>query len=55
MIGVGSGKDQHMAFEDKEAELGLLLTRMQNEPADLHELYLEIPSSASMVAVSMSS
>jgi hypothetical protein len=28
-----------MAFEDKEAELGLLLTRMQNEPADRHELY----------------
>jgi hypothetical protein len=28
-----------MAFEDKEAELGLLLTRMQNEPQDLHELY----------------
>ena len=31
-----------MAFEDKEAELGLLLTRMQNEPVDLHELYQEI-------------
>jgi hypothetical protein len=31
-----------MAFEDKEAELGLLLTRMQNEPEDLHELYMEI-------------
>ena len=31
-----------MAFEDKEAELGLLLTRMQNEPDDLHELYQEI-------------
>ena len=28
-----------MAFEDKEAELGLLLTRMQNEPQDLHELH----------------
>ena len=28
-----------MAFEDKEAELGLLLTRMQNEPKDWHELY----------------
>jgi hypothetical protein len=28
-----------MAFEDKEAELGLLLTRMQNEPQDRHELY----------------
>ena len=31
-----------MAFEDKEAELGLLLTRMQNEPDDLHELYQQI-------------
>jgi hypothetical protein len=28
-----------IAFEDKEAKLGLLLTRMQNEPQDLHELY----------------
>ena len=28
-----------MAFEDKEAELGLLLTRMQNQPAGSHELY----------------
>jgi len=31
-----------MAFEDLEAELGLLLTRMQNEPTDRHELYLQI-------------
>lgn len=28
-----------MAFEDKEAELGLLFGRMQNEPEDLHEIY----------------
>jgi hypothetical protein len=28
-----------MAFEDKEAEFGLLLTRMLNEPQDRHELY----------------
>jgi hypothetical protein len=27
-----------MAFEDKEAELGVLLSRMQNEPRDRHEL-----------------
>jgi hypothetical protein len=32
----------NMAFEDKEAELGLLLTRMQNEPTDRHELYYQI-------------
>ena len=31
-----------MAFEDKEAELGLLLTRMQNEPQDWHELYEQV-------------
>jgi len=31
-----------MAFEDKEAELGLLLTRMLNEPEDRHEIYLLI-------------
>jgi hypothetical protein len=31
-----------MAFENIKAELGLLLTRMQNEPADKHELYLQV-------------
>jgi hypothetical protein len=31
-----------MAFEDVTAEIGLLLTRMQNEPADRHELYLQL-------------
>lgn len=31
-----------MAFEDIEAEIGLLLTQMQNQPADLHELHLQI-------------
>jgi hypothetical protein len=31
-----------MAFEAIQAELGLLLTRMQNEPEDRHELYLQI-------------
>jgi hypothetical protein len=31
-----------MAFEDKEAELGLLLTKMQNEPEDWHEVYEQI-------------
>jgi hypothetical protein len=35
-------KERQMAFEDKEAELGLLLTQMQNEPDDWHELYQEI-------------
>jgi hypothetical protein len=29
-----------MAFEEVKAEIGLLLTRMQDEPADRHELYL---------------
>jgi hypothetical protein len=31
-----------MAFEDVEAEIGLLMTQMQNQPADAHELYLQI-------------
>ena len=31
-----------MAFENIKAELGLLLTRMQNEPMDKHELYLQV-------------
>jgi len=31
-----------VTFEDIQAELGLLLTRMQNEPVDRHELYLVI-------------
>jgi hypothetical protein len=35
-------KEEEMAFEDKEAELGLLLMRMQNEPDDLHEVYEQI-------------
>ena len=29
-----------MAFEHLQSELGLLITRMQNEPHDRHELYL---------------
>ncbi|MCC7253359.1 hypothetical protein [Hyphomicrobium sp.] len=31
-----------MAFEDVKAEIGLLLSRMQNEPEDAHELYLQL-------------
>jgi hypothetical protein len=31
-----------MAFKALQSELGLLMTRMQNEPADRHELYLAI-------------
>jgi hypothetical protein len=31
-----------MPFEDKEGELGLLLTRMQNTPRDWHEVYEQI-------------
>lgn len=31
-----------MAFEDVKAEIGLLLTQMQNEPEDSHELYLQL-------------
>lgn len=31
-----------MAFDDIKAELGILMTRMQNEPQDRHELYLQL-------------
>lgn len=31
-----------MAFEDVQAEIGVLLSRMQNEPEDRHELYLQL-------------
>jgi hypothetical protein len=31
-----------MAFENLQSELGLLMTRMRNEPEDRHELYLVI-------------
>ena len=31
-----------MAFENIKAELGLLLTLLQNEPEDKHELYLQV-------------
>jgi hypothetical protein len=31
-----------MAFDDVKAELGILMTQMQNEPEDRHELYLQL-------------
>jgi hypothetical protein len=31
-----------MAFDALKAEIGLLLTRMQNEPTDRHEIYLQL-------------
>jgi hypothetical protein len=31
-----------MSLEDKETELGFLLTRMQNKPEDWHEVYEQI-------------
>ncbi len=31
-----------MAFENVQAEIGILMTRMQNEPQDRHELYLQV-------------
>jgi hypothetical protein len=39
-----SSKDQEnqMAFKDLQSELGFVMTRMQNEPHDRHELYLLI-------------
>jgi hypothetical protein len=37
-----AAKGALMAFENVQAELGILLTRMQNEPEDRHELYLQV-------------
>ena len=31
-----------MAFEEVKAELGILMTRMQTQPEDRHELYLQL-------------
>ena len=31
-----------MAFDDLEAELALLISQMQNQPEDVHELYVRI-------------
>lgn len=31
-----------MDLDDIKAELGILMTRMQNEPSDRHELYLMV-------------
>ncbi len=31
-----------MAFDDVKAELGILMTQMQTQPEDRHELYLQL-------------
>ena len=31
-----------MAFEEIKAQIGLLLTRMENQPEDAHELYEQL-------------
>ncbi len=31
-----------MAFDEVKAELGILMTRMQTQPEDRHELYLQL-------------
>lgn len=31
-----------MAFDNLKAELGILMTQMQNQPEDRHELYLQL-------------
>lgn len=35
-------RESPMAFEDLKAEISVLLTRMQNEPEDAHELHLQL-------------
>ena len=34
--------EAHVALEELKAQIGLLLTEMNNQPEDLHELYEEI-------------
>lgn len=36
-----------MAFEQLKTEIGLLLTQMQNEPEDPHEIYLTLKNKLS--------
>lgn len=31
-----------MSFEDKQAEIALLMQQMENQPEDLHELYAQV-------------
>jgi hypothetical protein len=38
----GEWSIQAMAFDDLEAELSLLINQMENQPEDVHELYLRI-------------
>jgi hypothetical protein len=38
----GEWSIQAMAFDDLEAELALLINQMENQPEDVHELYLRI-------------
>jgi hypothetical protein len=37
-----TGEEAAMAFERLKTEIGILLTEMQSEPADKHELALQI-------------
>ena len=41
-LGVPVLKGIAMAFDDVKAELGILMTRMQTQPEDRHELYLQL-------------
>jgi hypothetical protein len=38
----GQGAFWAMAFDDLEAELALLINQTENQPEDVHELYLRI-------------
>jgi hypothetical protein len=40
--GTARATETLMAFEAVKAEIGILLTKMQNEPEDRHELYLQL-------------
>ena len=42
MVRVVPGRGDDMAFEELKAQIGLLLGEMNEQPEDLHELYLQI-------------
>ncbi len=42
LVRVVPGRGDDMAFEELKAQIGLLLGEMNEQPEDLHELYLQI-------------
>lgn len=42
LVSVVPGRGDDMAFEELKAQIGVLLGEMNDQPEDLHELYLQI-------------